>query len=607
MFFKKNKLKFISARSKRAGFTLIEVLVGVAVFVLFAMGIYGGIQFVFKIVYQSRVRILETAILNEQIEIIRNLPFENVGIINGSPAGVLTHTVTTTRNNINFFITRTIRNVDDTFDGTIGGTPNDTVPADYKLVEVEITCGAACKQQVPLTMTTNVSPKLLEGDPTHGALFIEVFDSEIKPVQGATVHIVSTSTDPILDMTDTTDNDGMLRLLDLGAGMNAYSITVSKAGFITDQTLLATPSNSNPTKQPASVEAQDVQEISFSIDETATINLSTINQVCGVIGNVTTNILGTYLIGTEPDVLLIDENIITNGNGNYSWPDLRWDAYGLKVTGYDVIGSIPSLPINLLAGVVQEVQLVLGANSGDSVVVNVLDSITQQPLSGAMVNISGDGYNQTKNTGVGFIRQTDWSDGSGQYEFSNENKYWSDDGKIENNNPAGDLKLTQVGESYVSDGQLESSVFDLGTSVNFVNINWEPLSQPIETGADSVRWQIASSNTSSPVSWNYFGPDGTSGTYYNSEELSISAVHNGSQFLRYKVYLSTNSNTSTPTVSDVTVSYTTSCTPPGQSYFGSLTNGQVYTVEVSRAGYQNYSGSITASGDLIQAVDMVGE
>ncbi|MFZ2189311.1 MAG: prepilin-type N-terminal cleavage/methylation domain-containing protein [Candidatus Magasanikiibacteriota bacterium] len=597
----------MSARQKRAGFALIEVLVGVAVFVLFAMGIYGGIQFVFKIVYQSRVRILETAILNEQIEIIRNLPFENVGIINGSPAGVLTHTVTTTRNNINFFITRTIRNIDDPFDGIIGGTPNDTVPADYKLIEVEITCGPACKQQVPLTMTTNVSPKLLEGDPTHGALFIEVFDSEIKPVQGATVHIVSTSTDPTIDMTDTTDNDGMLRLLDLGASMDAYNITISKNGYTTDQTLTPTVGNPNPTKQPASVEAQDVQDISFSIDETSVINLSTINQTCNSIGSVAVNMLGTYLIGTEPDVLLINQNINTNGSGNYTWSNLHWDSYGLKVTGYDLLGSIPSLPINLLAGVVQDVQLVLGTNSGDSILVNVLDSITQQPLSGAVVRVNGDGYNQTKNTGVGFVRQTDWSGGSGQYEFNDENKYWSDDGKIENNNPAGDLKLTQVGESYIGDGQLESSVFDLGTAVNFVNINWEPMSQPIETGANSVRWQIATSNTSSPASWDYFGPDGTGGTYYNSEEFSINAVNNNSQFLRYKVYLNTDISTSTPTVSDVTISYTTSCTPPGQSYFGSLTNGQVYTVEVSRDGYQDYSGSITASGDLIQAVDMVAE
>ena len=593
--------------NSKKGFTLIETLVGMAIFVLFAVGIYSGIQFVFKVVYQSRLRILETAILNEQVEIIRNLSFFDVGIIEGSPAGILERNVTTTRNNIDFLITRTIRNIDDEYDGTIGGSPNDLAPADYKLVEIEIICTGTCVQRRSLSAVTHIAPKLLEGDPTHGALFIEVFDANAEPVQGASIHIVSTSTDPTLDMVDTTDNDGMLRLVDLGAGMDAYQITVSKSGYTTEGTITPTAANPQPTKQPASVQAQDVSEISFSIDEVSTINLSTINQYCSAIGGVGLDILGTHLIGNEPDVLLIDNSITTDGSGNYSWSNLHWDSYGLRVGGYDLLGSIPGLPINLLPGVSQDVELVLGANSGDSMVVYVQDSITGGSLSDALVRVYSDGYDQTKNTGVGFVRQTDWSDGSGQFEFGDDTKYWSDDGKIEINDPDGDIKLAQVGQTYVSSGQLESSIFDLGTAVNFVNINWEPLAQPVETGESPVNWQIATSNTTTPVTWDYFGPDGTVETYYTPENLSISSVHSGDQYLRYKVYLITDSSTSTPIVSDVTFSYTTSCTPPGQAYFGSLTTDTEYTVEVTRVGYQNYSGSVTAGGDLIHAIEMVAE
>ena len=593
--------------NSKKGFTLIETLVGMAIFVLFAVGIYSGIQFVFKVVYQSRLRILETAILNEQVEIIRNLSFFDVGIIEGSPAGILERNVTTTRNNIDFLITRTIRNIDDEYDGTIGGSPNDLAPADYKLVEIEIICTGTCVQRRSLSAVTHIAPKLLEGDPTHGALFIEVFDANAEPVQGASIHIVSTSTDPTLDMVDTTDNDGMLRLVDLGAGMDAYQITVSKSGYTTEGTITPTAANPQPTKQPASVQAQDVSEISFSIDEVSTINLSTINQYCSAIGGVGLDILGTHLIGNEPDVLLIDNSITTDGSGNYSWSNLHWDSYGLRVGGYDLLGSIPGLPINLLPGVSQDVELVLGANSGDSMVVYVQDSITGGSLSDALVRVYSDGYDQTKNTGVGFVRQTDWSDGSGQFEFGDDTKYWSDDGKIEINDPDGDIKLAQVGQTYVSSGQLESSIFDLGTAVNFVNINWEPLAQPVETGESPVNWQIATSNTTTPVTWDYFGPDGTVETYYTPENLSISSVHSGDQYLRYKVYLITDSSTSTPIVSDVTFSYTMSCTPPGQAYFGSLTTDTEYTVEVTRVGYQNYSGSVTAGGDLIHAIEMVAE
>jgi prepilin-type N-terminal cleavage/methylation domain-containing protein len=593
--------------NNKKGFTLIETLVGVAVFVLFAMGIYGGIQFVFKVVHQSRLRILETAVLNEQVEIIRNMSFFDVGIIDGSPSGLLERTVTTTRNGIKFNITRTIRNIDDEYDGTIGGNPNDTAPADYKLVQVDIICVSPCNQRTVLSATTQVAPKLLEGDPTHGALFIEVFDANAQPVQGASVHIIATSTDPTLDMTDTTDNDGMLRLVDLDEGMDAYSITVSKSGFTTDQTLVPSVSNSNPTKQPASVQAQDISEVSFSIDEVSAINLSTINQYCNAVGSVSVNILGGYLIGTEPDVLLVDQDIITSGGGIYNWSNLHWDSYGLRVTGYDLLGSIPGLPVSILPGVSQDVQLVLGSNSGNSMVVHVQDSVTKGSLSDASVRVYDESYDQTKNTGVGFVRQTDWSGGSGQLEIGDETRYWSDDGKIEISVPAGDIKLSQIGQTYVSNGQLESSVFYLGMAVNFVNINWEPLAQPAEAGSTPVRWQVATSNTTTPESWDYFGPDGTVGTYYLPDSLSISDTHDGDQYLRYKVYLSTDINTTTPTISDVTFSYTTSCTPPGQAYFGALTTDTEYTVDVTRTGYQNYSGSITASGDLIHAIEMVAE
>ena len=57
------------------GFTLIEILVSISVFLIFAVGIYGGLTLIFKIVYQSRLRILETAILSEELETVRNFPF----------------------------------------------------------------------------------------------------------------------------------------------------------------------------------------------------------------------------------------------------------------------------------------------------------------------------------------------------------------------------------------------------------------------------------------------------------------------------------------------------------------------------------------------------
>lgn len=589
----------------KKGFGILEVMIAVAIFVIFAMGVYSGIQFVFKVVYQSRLRILESSILNEQIEIIRNLSFFDVGIIEGSPSGILERTEMITRNNLDFLVTRTIRNIDDPFDGTIDGEPKDLSPADYKMVQIDVIC-EACNQRESVSAMTYIAPKLLEGDPTHGALFIEVFDADAIPVSGATVHVVSTSTNPTVDLVDTTDNDGMLKLVDLGGGMDAYNITVTKDGYTTDRTISPTIDNPNPAKPLASVEVQDVSEISFSIDKLAFINLNTINSSCNPIGSASITLAGSKLIGTNPEILKINSTVTTNGSGNYFFSNLEWDIYDLWANNYDVLGSIPAYPLTLSPGMEQTTQLVLGANTVNSLLVFVKDNITGQPLSDATVRIYNDTYNQTKITGVGFIRQTDWSGGIGQSEFIDETKYWSDDGKVETNNPDGDLKLLQLGESYVSDGTLESSIFDFGLPVNFVEINWEPMAQSEGVGSNGVKFQIATSNTSTVEVWDYVGPDGTSGSYYNYENTTISEFNDNNQYLRYKLFLSTETSTVTPIVSDINISYTTSCTPPGQVYFGGLTEGD-YNVEISRNGYQIKNETVHVVSDIVFGVSLVSQ
>lgn len=155
----------------RTGFSLIEAIVAVAIFLLFAVGTYSALTYVFKVVYQARLETIETALIDEQLELVRNLPYDSVGIVAGIPSGVLPHTQTVVRDGITINLTDTVRNIDDPYDGV---APADTSPADYKLVEIEAIC-ASCTQQQPVTISTRVSPKGLEGADKNGALFINVF------------------------------------------------------------------------------------------------------------------------------------------------------------------------------------------------------------------------------------------------------------------------------------------------------------------------------------------------------------------------------------------------------------------------------------------------
>ena len=115
------------------GFTLVESLVGVAVFMIVVVSVYQAYTATMDAVRVSRLKVTATALANEQFEIIRNLRYEDVGVVDSIPNGKVPHIQNLVRNNTEFVVETTIRNIDDPFDGTIGGLPNDLSPADYRL------------------------------------------------------------------------------------------------------------------------------------------------------------------------------------------------------------------------------------------------------------------------------------------------------------------------------------------------------------------------------------------------------------------------------------------------------------------------------------------
>lgn len=585
------------------GFTLVELTVAIAIFLIFALGIYSTMSMVFKIVYQSRMKILETALLSEQLEIARNLPYDSIGILNGIPSGVLLHSQTISRDGASFTLITSVRSIDDPFDGILGGTPNDTAPADYKQVEMSAICNG-CAQQDAVILSTIVSPKNLEGATQNGALFIHVFDVNGLPVPQANIHIVNTAKTPNIIVDDVTDNDGMLRIVDAPTGTLSYNITVSKNGYNSDYTVSSSIDNPNPLKPPSNVVSQEITEISFSIDKLVSLDVSSLNPSCNTVSGPSVNLFGTKIIGAGPNVYKTDLNF-SLASGNYSLNNLEWDTYDLNLVGttYDLVGSVPMLPLKLNPGSNQTLSLVMTPHTANSLLVKVKDAGTGLPLSDVGVHLVGTGFDDSFQTDLGYVRQTDWSGGSGQTNFIDETKYFADSGSLEINSPAGDLKLKKTGNFYSVGGNLESATIDLGSSVTLRNLIFEPLSQAVQTGANPILFQLAATNTPNASAWNFVGPDGTSSTYYSSVDTVINAGLTNNRYLRYKVFLSTADNHYTPQLSEVDITYTNSCTPPGQVFFGGLSSG-AYDIEVSRAGYATNSGSVTIGGNGVLEINL---
>ena len=94
--------------SKNRSFTLIEVLIGTFLILIVFLGIFGAYQLGFKVIGQSKNKITATAILNGEIEKIRNLPYESVGVQGQFPDGVLEPVSTVVFNNIQYKIERRV-------------------------------------------------------------------------------------------------------------------------------------------------------------------------------------------------------------------------------------------------------------------------------------------------------------------------------------------------------------------------------------------------------------------------------------------------------------------------------------------------------------------
>jgi len=585
-------------RDLYSGFTLVEVLIGSSILLIVIVGIYSTFVSVIKTVQAARIKTDAMLLANEQIEVIRNLPYQDVGIENGVPVGVVPRIKTLTRGGSTYNLVFYIRNVDDVFDGTLGSTThNDLAPADYKQIEIDIGC-ATCRADLFPTSTiiTSVAPRNLETTTGNGSLIIKTFDSNGDPVGGAGVHIVNNSGTTTIDISEITDNEGVFQLIDTPPGALVYQTTVSKAGYSTDGTVVASVSNPNPLNPPSTVAAGQVTQLSFAIDKLSDLTVNTVNRYCDQLAGQTVGVVGQKKIGQNPDVFKYDKTFTSNDSGLINLSAIEWDTYNFNLatsSGRYLAGSLPPLPVLVSPDTEQTVTLMSVTGVARGLLVIVLDAATGLPLSGATVKVGSE----TQITNQGFFNQTDWSGGSGQFTYDNQTMFADTDGNIDYSTLPGELRLRSSLGQYLSSGYLISSVFDTNsTSTEYTTLTWSPADQATSTGANSVRVQIATGDDGATTTWNFIGPDGTTASYYTEPNSIINTANNNHRYLRYKLYLSTADVSVTPNISDLGITYTTACIPPGQAYFDDL-SGLSQDITVTRDDYQSYSSSVATTED----------
>lgn len=244
---------------REKGFTFIDTLVGVALLVIVFLGIFGAYQLGLKAVGQGQRKIAATAIAQGEIEQIRNLPYQLIGVSGSFPNGILASTTRKVLNNVEYTIGRRVDFVVDDADGI--ALPEDDCPNDYKKVEVDVSWPGVLAGGVLLT--TDIAPKNLvqECGSGGGVLGISVFDAYGVFVSLPLIEIKDPATNQTLKTAEPLTGQHYFSL-----ATSSYKVMVSKQGYSQERTYgideIAIPEKPHPI-----VLEDELIEQSFSIDK----------------------------------------------------------------------------------------------------------------------------------------------------------------------------------------------------------------------------------------------------------------------------------------------------------------------------------------------------
>ena len=583
---KKNKIP------SHSGFTIIELVVSIAVFAMLVSAFLAGFLVLTRNVKAAREKTILANLSTYYLEAVRNMPYSQVGTLQGNPHGILPDQP----NPIN---------------QTIGGTlykiyyivnflhdPADPAPPSspsYK--QVKMTILNTSSSQITDFVTT-VVPKGVIANPNSGAIQVNVINAQGQPVQGATVEIRYPTTTPYTyDLIDTTDSTGQVLEIGLPVAVHAYRVIATKAGYSSDQTYPITATNPNPIHPDPTVANGQITQLTLSIDLVSNLNIKTLNQFCAPLSGVNVNVAGTKLIGTPtstptPASLYKFNNNFTSSGGLIALSNLEWDTYTptlLTGQNYIIYGTSPIQKIDVLPGTTQTFTMILGTNTtANSLLVIVKDAATGTALEGAQVHLQKGGdssQNYFGTTGGSVWVQSSWTGGAGVADWSSSTPtvYFQDNGNVDvNSAPTGVRLLKNSGHYVTATGTLESSTFDTGTNAtNYTILSWQPPSQSAST---TLAIQVAANNDN--ATWNYVGPDGTANTYFTTPGVDMGSALDGKQYLRFKLYLSTTDDRNTPVLTSINLNFVTGCFTPGQVMFPGLTAGNNWNLDVSLTGYQ---------------------
>jgi len=400
------------------GQSYIEVIITIAILSILFAALFALVTTSYELISFTRSRITAIHLAQEKMEIIRNLPYDNLGTIGGIPMGELPQNESITRNDLSYDIETSIVYVDDPFDGL---APNDTLPTDYKKIRVEVSWGGiATSRKNPVVLVSDIAPRGVESTEGGGTLSILVFNASGQIVSNADITIIAEDTDPQVNLSLQTDNEGMLILPGAPECTSCYQITVSKQDFSSERTY-STSEVANPAKPHLTIIEGELTETSFVIDQLSNLTINTVSGRSSNFnsrGNVAFNLTGDKIIGTDTEdnpVHKFNHDLNTNSLGILTLEDIEWDNYTITfdTETYDISGTNPLLPIRVIPNSDPNYYLTLNLHTENNLLLSFTNGAGNQIATVSAILKDNDQYEET------LISGTETDPDFGQVFFSN--------------------------------------------------------------------------------------------------------------------------------------------------------------------------------------------
>jgi len=399
-------------KNNQKGVTMIEILLSISIISFLVLTIYLTLTKAVSNMGESKQRVGAVAIANEKIEIIRNLDYDEIGIVNGVISGPMLASETVVRNGFDYNVGIDIRYIDDPLDDT---GINDLINTDYKLVQVSVQWQHEDRID-KVEFVSSFVPDGVETDMGGGTLVLNTMTSGGDPVGNVSVHLDSVEDSPAVDYSTSTDNQGSLVLQ--GVPSQTYRISFSKSGYENVRTYPNPPASSfTPNNIDFYVNEGDLNSKNFFIDLASNLTFKAIDVVdeSGISG-IDINLIGGKEIGSDPTTYNLDDTSPTDSNGEIKYENISSGSYeisnpeNLGTGDYIFIGSVDEAIFNLVAGDNLEVELLFGDAGVPSLYVTVLDEVTEEPIEGAGIGIANiSGFDQgdiTREDGTAFFPLT---------------------------------------------------------------------------------------------------------------------------------------------------------------------------------------------------------